>query len=801
MKARLACIVLVAACVFGGCAARPTVTSRSAASASPAAGAPRADLAAMIEDSPQLPAIGTLEVSERGGAAAGVALESLSVDAHREGDFVEASVDHVFSSTVLARTEGTFRFPLPAGAILLGLSMEIEGKMVSGEIVEREKARKVFERIEDEMRDPALLEWEQGSVFKLRVFPVDPGEHKHIVLRYAAPLRSVGGATAFSYPVQAPAGQAIGRVRVTFDGRTVLDERSLGGERDVVVPVGDVTGPFDQVDGADRFVAVHVRPDWSKVAALSSAAGPRRVLVVVDTSRSMLEEQKLARSAVQKLLASLGPQDSFRVLASDLDTRPVGGDMQLATRASIDGAVAALSAIEPEGATNLDAMIHTVGTIAASDHATAVVYVGDGSATWGETRASELAARAKAALGAVPLHAELVGDGADGDTMLAIANATGAMTAHPRAEPDAALFARRVAAASTVPHLLHARLAASAGEVFPSSERTLYQGDDLVALVRAPKGGPAPVVTLQADSATGPISIPVSTAGARPAKLLAQRWATARIASLEGASGDHKDEIIKLSLGYGVLSKKTSLLVLESDEAYARFAIARKNAKDAAPTVTGGDLESAGTRLASLDPDHLQPGDPEVRIDAPADARRVTVVLPFGETKDARYEPALHAWTVRFLVDRATPDGTYELLVRITLADGTIQLQRLHYIVDTQAPELAVTLRPARRPGTFEIRADQVISAREIAAAIPAAERTGSLDDQRRRFASKLTDARHVEVGLPDGGVLSLTPLALGRFRAYWTPRAPLRGPVRLRVVAFDRAHNQSVRDVTLGIR
>jgi len=383
----------------------------------------------------------------------------------------------------------------------------------------------------------------------------------------------------------------------------------------------------------------------------------------------------------------------------------------------------------------------------------------------------------------------LLGDRADTDTMQAVAASTGGMVEHPRTEAGAARFAQRVMIAPGIKRVEHAHITTSAGEIYPATEQTLYEGDELVALVRAPQ-----VATLMftADGSSVPI-----TDTALPAKLVAERWAKARITALEAAVGDHKDEIVKLSLENGVLSKHTSLLVLESDEAYKRFNIARRAAKNDGPAVTGANLESAASRVASLDPDHLQPGDPEVRIDAPASARKVTVLLPFGETKEASYDAEVHAWTVRFLVDRNTPDGTYEVLVTIVQADGNVEVQRLHYVVDTQHPNVEVTMRPARgRRGTWEIRATQVISEQEIAAAIPAERRIGTLAEQRARFAGELTDARRVDVRLPDGAVIALVPIALGEFRGFWTPSSAPPDPITLHVVAFDRARNESERDV-----
>ncbi len=83
------------------------------------------------------------------------------------------------------------------------------------------------------------------------------------------------------------------------------------------------------------------------------------------------------------------------------------------------------------------------------------------------------------------------------------------------------------------------------------------------------------------------------------------------------------------------MSRYTSLLVLENDEAYKQHQIERKQQEMAeriaqGPTVTGGDLDSLGAQHASLSPDEIQPGDPEIKIPAPRAARSVVVAFPFG---------------------------------------------------------------------------------------------------------------------------------------------------------------------------
>ena len=126
---------------------------------------------------------------------------------------------------------------------------------------------------------------------------------------------------------------------------------------------------------------------------------------------------------------------------------------------------------------------------------------------------------------------------------------------------------------------------------------------------------------------------------------------------------------------------------------------------------------------------------------------------------------------VRFLIDKDTPDGTYQVRVTITHADGHVQVLELPYTVDTSAP--AVDLTVTRVAGGYRIDARQ------------AAERG------RRK------DANRVEVALPDGTILALAQTARGRFSGVWTT-APVASPVALRVVVRDAALNQAVQELVV---
>ena len=102
-------------------------------------------------------------------------------------------VDQEFYNPNNARLEGQYLFPLPRGANIDNFEMDIEGKMVQAELLDAEKARKIYEDIVRKMRDPALLEYVGQGLFKARIFPIEPNSRKRVKLRYTELLRSDGG--------------------------------------------------------------------------------------------------------------------------------------------------------------------------------------------------------------------------------------------------------------------------------------------------------------------------------------------------------------------------------------------------------------------------------------------------------------------------------------------------------------------------------------------------------------------------------------------------------------------------------
>ena len=78
--------------------------------------------------------------------------------------------------------------------------MYVNGKLMEGGMAERQHARKVYETIRYERKDPALLEWVDGSTFKMRVFPLEGRREKRIILSYTQRLENHYGKNSVPIP-------------------------------------------------------------------------------------------------------------------------------------------------------------------------------------------------------------------------------------------------------------------------------------------------------------------------------------------------------------------------------------------------------------------------------------------------------------------------------------------------------------------------------------------------------------------------------------------------------------------------
>ena len=95
-----------------------------------------------------------------------------------------------------------FYFPLPQDASISGFGMWIGDELVEADVVEKQRAREIYETILRERRDPGLLEWTGGNIFKARVFPIEGRSEKRIKITYTQVLPLRNNRYRYSYALQ-----------------------------------------------------------------------------------------------------------------------------------------------------------------------------------------------------------------------------------------------------------------------------------------------------------------------------------------------------------------------------------------------------------------------------------------------------------------------------------------------------------------------------------------------------------------------------------------------------------------------
>jgi hypothetical protein len=123
--------------------------------------------------------------------------EPLSIGYHKvsveiRDQIARTTIEESFVNHTSARLEGVFHFPLPQDASISGFGMWIGDDLVEADIVEKQRAREIYETILREKRDPGLFEWTSGNLFKARVFPIEANSEKRVRIVYTQvlPLRA-----------------------------------------------------------------------------------------------------------------------------------------------------------------------------------------------------------------------------------------------------------------------------------------------------------------------------------------------------------------------------------------------------------------------------------------------------------------------------------------------------------------------------------------------------------------------------------------------------------------------------------
>ena len=572
----------------------------------PVAGAPASSQAQVLVARPSNAVAAPVSLTASDGA--GLELASLSAQAVVDDPLAFTELHLIFRNPENRVREGRFRITLPSGATVSRFAMRVGDRWQEGEVVEQQAARVAYEDFLHRRQDPALLETEAGNEFSARVFPIPPNATKELIVSYSQELRATGepyrlplaglprlGQLSVRAMVGRPAAgggpaSSLGGQRARYDV-VAVDKRDFQPERDFEVPHDGVAGRLGLRD--DNLVVARVVP----VAASTARDQVAALAVLIDTSASRALGLNEQLAAFEALVAELRKQGdpTLLVAAFDQDVAPLYTGKASAMGHLVRDRVLQRRAL---GASNLQRALEWLAT--AKDRPARVLLVTDGVATAGETAADKLRPRVKAlaAAGVQRLDALAVG-GIRDDALLARLVTAGLArdgVVLDASQPPATVAARLTRATRSG---LKVEID-GAGWVWPSTLDGVQAGDETLVYADLPAGKPFRVKVdgklLALSGTLAPVERPLlerAWVRARIARLLEMRDAPERFPGLERDLADAlKKQAIELSVRYRVLCPFTSLLVLETEQDYARFGIERRALADIL-TVDGGGVALA----------------------------------------------------------------------------------------------------------------------------------------------------------------------------------------------------------------
>lgn len=556
------------------------------------------------------------------GASAGAPARKLGIAKQvvkavlRDG-VAETEVDQTFSNPGSQPIEGYYWFTVPTTAMVTGFALETNGQLVEGEVIEKREAAAQYGAAMRQGNDPALLEWVDGRTYRARVFPIPASGTRRVVLRYIEMLPMVEGKTRYVYPLRSDdpvrfdefslsvdvgGGEQELDVASSLDARVESGGRIVSMRRSGYVPRADFqlelaakkkrppVSAWRFQAGADQadYVMLRYAPEKDFTKEPQTNAD---VVLVVDTSAGGDESSRQLRvAAAESALRALSDQDHFALVTLDVAPTVVypKDGLAPATDGDIAKALEKLSDHPMSGATDLGAMFEPALARLHGKEQAAVIYVGDGAPTSGETGAEALLDRLRRSLTGSRARFFAIGAGADAhhDLLTQLTRAGGGQYVRIDESGQTTGQALRLTSAIKTAAITDIAIDVGAGLDQPlySATGKLSRGEELVLLARTHHPLPDKVSVhgrIGGKDFEEKYDVKVDTTSVT-ATLVPRLWAAEYARRLMGsgnAQDDNRGQILQLGVEYGLITPFTSSLALDSEQSYARQGIPRKRSR------------------------------------------------------------------------------------------------------------------------------------------------------------------------------------------------------------------------------
>ncbi|GBD93281.1 von Willebrand factor type A domain protein [bacterium BMS3Abin05] len=514
--------------------------------------------------------------------------------------------------------EGKMLFPLPPGAQVTHFEMTIDDSVYSGKLYERNEARQIYEDIVRRLHDPGLLEFLNHNLFRTRLFPIPAHKTRRIQLKYQTVFPLDQGQVTIQLPLfmqkrrWLPGGKImpVGRFVLTGTIRSKTPvKNAYSPDPDVEIlqksdhkltvslekefsawkeksfrlvyalqknPVGLSLLTFRQPEKPGYFLLL-ISPafEWKKQKPL-----PTDFVFLLDRSGSMSGEKIVqAKAALKFCLNHLKRGDRFGLVTFSSEVQMFRPEL-LPVKKWRKKALQFLDSIDARGGTNIYGALAALKKFRQNpDRTMEIIFLTDGKPTVGITDESRILNAFKKE-NTENLRLFVFGVGYDVNTFLLNHLSEEGRGTVVYVEPEANLETRISSFFDKIkaPVLTHLGIDWGDQEVrdiFPKALPDLFQGSQLVVTGRYEKTGDFKIA-LKGDAlkqrktfvktfrfpeeAVENDFVPIIWASRKIGYLLDQiRW--------HGENPELKNEIIRLSKAFGIVTPYTSYLIQEPEPA------------------------------------------------------------------------------------------------------------------------------------------------------------------------------------------------------------------------------------------
>ena len=119
-----------------------------------------------------------------------------------EDGYAITTVGQTFHNPQIQDLEAIYSFPVPDKAAVAEFTVWIDGKPITGEVLEKKQARQVYEAEKSAGRDAGLMEQDGHKTFEILVSPVRAGQDTRIRFAYIQPAHVDTGIGRYVYPLE-----------------------------------------------------------------------------------------------------------------------------------------------------------------------------------------------------------------------------------------------------------------------------------------------------------------------------------------------------------------------------------------------------------------------------------------------------------------------------------------------------------------------------------------------------------------------------------------------------------------------